>query len=110
VVPAGDDRHDRDCHRLVGNARACVPEYALPVCRHHEEPAVRPRCRNPGVPDSVWPIVQQGCTLNYEMFFYALFAFSLAALDACPRACLHSRICAKTVRSLNSATSAIRCI
>jgi exopolysaccharide production protein ExoZ len=32
-----------------------------------------------GVPGSVWPIVQQGWTLNYEMFFYALFALSLAA-------------------------------
>lgn len=33
----------------------------------------------PGVPGSVWPIVQQGWTLNYEMFFYLLFALSLAA-------------------------------
>jgi exopolysaccharide production protein ExoZ len=32
----------------------------------------------PGVPGNVWPIVQQGWTLNYEMFFYALFALSLA--------------------------------
>jgi exopolysaccharide production protein ExoZ len=32
-----------------------------------------------GVPGSVWPIVQQGWTLNYEMFFYVLFALSLAA-------------------------------
>jgi exopolysaccharide production protein ExoZ len=28
---------------------------------------------------SVWPIVQQGWTLNYEMFFYALLALALAA-------------------------------
>jgi exopolysaccharide production protein ExoZ len=32
-----------------------------------------------GVPGSVWPILNQGWTLNYEMFFYALFALSLAA-------------------------------
>jgi exopolysaccharide production protein ExoZ len=32
-----------------------------------------------GNPKSIWPIVQQGWTLNYEMFFYALFALSLAA-------------------------------
>jgi exopolysaccharide production protein ExoZ len=32
-----------------------------------------------GVPGGVWPILQQGWTLNYEMFFYALFALSLAA-------------------------------
>jgi exopolysaccharide production protein ExoZ len=32
-----------------------------------------------GSPGSVWPIVQQGWTLNYEMFFYTLFALSLAA-------------------------------
>jgi exopolysaccharide production protein ExoZ len=32
-----------------------------------------------GVPGSLWPILQQGWTLNYDMFFYALFALSLAA-------------------------------
>lgn len=32
-----------------------------------------------GAPASVWPILQQGWTLNYEMFFYILFAISLAA-------------------------------
>jgi exopolysaccharide production protein ExoZ len=31
-----------------------------------------------GVPGSLWPILQQGWTLNYEMFFYILFAISLA--------------------------------
>ncbi len=30
-------------------------------------------------PRGVWPIVLNGWTLNYEMFFYALFALSLAA-------------------------------
>jgi exopolysaccharide production protein ExoZ len=29
-------------------------------------------------PDSAWPILQNGWTLNFEMFFYALFALSLA--------------------------------
>jgi exopolysaccharide production protein ExoZ len=29
-------------------------------------------------PGRVWPILLQGWTLNYEMFFYALFALSLA--------------------------------
>ena len=33
----------------------------------------------PEVPRGVWPILQNGWTLNYEMFFYALFALSLAA-------------------------------
>jgi exopolysaccharide production protein ExoZ len=33
----------------------------------------------PTAPHDVWPIVQNGWTLNYEMFFYALFALSLAA-------------------------------
>ena len=32
-----------------------------------------------GHPGNVWPILGQGWTLNYEMFFYALFALSLAA-------------------------------
>lgn len=32
-----------------------------------------------GAPGSLWPILQQGWTLNYDMFFYALFALSLAA-------------------------------
>lgn len=32
-----------------------------------------------GNPAGVWPILQNGWTLNYEMFFYALFALSLAA-------------------------------
>jgi len=32
-----------------------------------------------GAPGSIWPILQQGWTLNYEMFFYILFAISLAA-------------------------------
>jgi exopolysaccharide production protein ExoZ len=31
------------------------------------------------VPRGVWPILQNGWTLNYEMFFYSLFALSLAA-------------------------------
>ena len=31
-----------------------------------------------GAPGSLWPILQQGWTLNYDMFFYALFALSLA--------------------------------
>ena len=30
-------------------------------------------------PAGVWPVLQNGWTLNYEMFFYALFALSLAA-------------------------------
>ena len=34
---------------------------------------------SPGSPSGVWPILQNGWTLNYEMFFYALFALSLAA-------------------------------
>lgn len=29
-------------------------------------------------PGHVWPVVEPGWTLNYEMFFYALFAISLA--------------------------------
>lgn len=33
---------------------------------------------SPGSPGGVWPILQNGWTLNYEMFFYALFALSLA--------------------------------
>jgi exopolysaccharide production protein ExoZ len=33
----------------------------------------------PGFPRGVWPILENGWTLNYEMFFYALFALSLAA-------------------------------
>jgi exopolysaccharide production protein ExoZ len=33
----------------------------------------------PTSPHDVWPIVPNGWTLNYEMFFYALFALSLAA-------------------------------
>jgi exopolysaccharide production protein ExoZ len=33
----------------------------------------------PGQPGSVWPIALLGWTLNFEMFFYALFAISLAA-------------------------------
>ena len=32
-----------------------------------------------GHPGNVWPILQNGWTLNFEMFFYALFALSLAA-------------------------------
>jgi exopolysaccharide production protein ExoZ len=32
-----------------------------------------------GFPTGAWPILQNGWTLNYEMFFYALFALSLAA-------------------------------
>jgi exopolysaccharide production protein ExoZ len=32
-----------------------------------------------GFPRGVWPILANGWTLNYEMFFYALFALSLAA-------------------------------
>jgi exopolysaccharide production protein ExoZ len=32
-----------------------------------------------GHPGNVWPILGQGWTLNFEMFFYALFALSLAA-------------------------------
>jgi exopolysaccharide production protein ExoZ len=32
-----------------------------------------------GHPGNVWPILAQGWTLNFEMFFYALFALSLAA-------------------------------
>jgi exopolysaccharide production protein ExoZ len=32
-----------------------------------------------GVPGSIWPLLNQGWTLNYEMFFYALFALSLTA-------------------------------
>jgi exopolysaccharide production protein ExoZ len=32
-----------------------------------------------GQPGSIWPIMEQGWTLNYEMFFYVLFALSLAA-------------------------------
>ena len=31
------------------------------------------------IPRGVWPILQNGWTLNYEMFFYALFGLSLAA-------------------------------
>jgi exopolysaccharide production protein ExoZ len=34
--------------------------------------------RSPEFPGGVWPILLQGWTLNYEMFFYALFALSLA--------------------------------
>lgn len=34
---------------------------------------------SPGFPSGVWPILNNGWTLNYEMFFYALFALSLAA-------------------------------
>jgi exopolysaccharide production protein ExoZ len=34
---------------------------------------------SPGSPSGVWPILQNGWTLNYEMFFYVLFALSLAA-------------------------------
>ena len=34
---------------------------------------------SPGFPRGVWPILANGWTLNYEMFFYALFALSLAA-------------------------------
>jgi exopolysaccharide production protein ExoZ len=34
---------------------------------------------SPGFPRGVWPILDNGWTLNYEMFFYALFALSLAA-------------------------------
>jgi exopolysaccharide production protein ExoZ len=33
----------------------------------------------PTAPHDAWPILQNGWTLNYEMFFYALFALSLAA-------------------------------
>jgi exopolysaccharide production protein ExoZ len=33
----------------------------------------------PTLPHNLWPILQNGWTLNYEMFFYALFALSLAA-------------------------------
>jgi len=43
-----------------------------------------------GAPGSVWPILQQGWTLNYEMFFYILFAISLAA----PRQWRHLGLCA----------------
>jgi exopolysaccharide production protein ExoZ len=32
-----------------------------------------------GESGSIWPILAQGWTLNYEMFFYILFALSLAA-------------------------------
>lgn len=32
-----------------------------------------------GHPGNVWPILAQGWTLNFEMFFYGLFALSLAA-------------------------------
>ena len=34
---------------------------------------------SPGTPAGLWPILANGWTLNYEMFFYALFAVSLAA-------------------------------
>jgi exopolysaccharide production protein ExoZ len=34
---------------------------------------------SPEFPRGVWPILQNGWTLNYEMFFYALVALSLAA-------------------------------
>jgi exopolysaccharide production protein ExoZ len=34
---------------------------------------------SPEFPPGVWPILANGWTLNYEMFFYALFALSLAA-------------------------------
>jgi exopolysaccharide production protein ExoZ len=33
----------------------------------------------PGQPGSIWPVLQQGWTLNYEMFFYVLFALALTA-------------------------------
>jgi exopolysaccharide production protein ExoZ len=34
---------------------------------------------SPEFPRGAWPILQNGWTLNYEMFFYALFSLSLAA-------------------------------
>jgi exopolysaccharide production protein ExoZ len=34
---------------------------------------------SPEFPRGAWPILASGWTLNYEMFFYALFALSLAA-------------------------------
>ena len=34
---------------------------------------------NHGVPDQIWPVLVPGWTLNYEMFFYALFALGLAS-------------------------------
>jgi exopolysaccharide production protein ExoZ len=34
---------------------------------------------SPGTHGGPWPVLQNGWTLNYEMFFYALFALSLAA-------------------------------
>jgi exopolysaccharide production protein ExoZ len=35
--------------------------------------------RSAGPPAGVWPILQNGWTLNFEMFFYLLFALALAA-------------------------------
>jgi exopolysaccharide production protein ExoZ len=32
---------------------------------------------NGSYPDMLWPVIIQGWTLNYEMFFYALFALSM---------------------------------
>lgn len=31
-----------------------------------------------GTPENIWPVLVQGWTLNFEMFFYALFAVGLA--------------------------------
>ena len=35
--------------------------------------------RSGGSPSGVWPILENGWTLNFEMFFYALFSLALAA-------------------------------
>jgi len=35
--------------------------------------------RSPEIAGGLWPLLANGWTLNYEMFFYALFALSLAA-------------------------------
>ena len=70
-------------HHAAGGRRACHAEAVSKpqnsTCHTSPPPFCSCRCGLPGSTgaDPIWPVLVQGWTLNYEMFFYVLFSLCL---------------------------------